>query len=149
VARSGSQTLTEREAQIMGVLWSHRSATAEQVRDLLPDRPHDSTVRTLLRILETKGYVAREGPGRPAHYRALVSQAKAQRSALHSLLIQLFGGSPQALVQRLIDDLKLTPEEFQELAHQPPPKEDPIPARLSARRTRGPGKVGKKERKPS
>jgi len=128
----------------MGVLWSHGSATAEQVRDLLPDRPHDSTVRTLLRVLETKGYAARESPGRPTRYRALVSQAKAQRSALHSLLIQLFGGSPQALVQRLIDDQKLTPEEFRELAHEPLPTEEPIPARVSARRIRGAGK----ERKP-
>ena len=66
MARSGSQALTEREAQIMGVLWSHGDATAEQVREWLPDRPHDSTVRTLLRVLETKGYVVRQGPGRPA-----------------------------------------------------------------------------------
>ncbi len=127
----------------MGVLWSHGSATAEQVRDLLPDRPHDSTVRTLLRVLETKGYVARESPSRPTRYRAVVSQAKAQRSALHSLLIQLFGGSPQALVQRLIDDQKLTPEQFRELALEPTPTEDPIPSRVSARRVRGAGKEGK------
>ncbi|MGC8642381.1 MAG: BlaI/MecI/CopY family transcriptional regulator, partial [Isosphaeraceae bacterium] len=39
MARSGSQTLTEREAQIMSVLWSHGDATAEQVRELLPDQP--------------------------------------------------------------------------------------------------------------
>ena len=57
MARQGSDTLTDREAQIMEVVWSHGDASAEQIRDLLPDRPHDSTVRTLLRILEAKGYL--------------------------------------------------------------------------------------------
>jgi BlaI family transcriptional regulator, penicillinase repressor len=134
VARSGSQALTEREAQIMGVLWSHGDATAEQVREWLPDRPHDSTVRTLLRVLETKGYVERQGPGRPTLYRALVSQAKAQRSALHVLLLRLFGGSPQALVQRLIDDRKLTPEEFLELAREFAQTDEVRPSAPSSRR---------------
>jgi BlaI family penicillinase repressor len=142
--------LTEREAQIMGVLWSHGDATAEQVREWLPDRPHDSTVRTLLRVLETKGYVIRQGPGRPTLYRAVVSQAKAQRSALHGLLLRLFGGSPQALVQRLIDDRKLTPEEFLELARELPQADDsrpPTPG--STRNTRGKRQEGGMKGDPS
>ena len=49
--RSRSNILTEREAQIMDVLWRLGPATAEQVREALPDRPHDSTVRTLLRVI--------------------------------------------------------------------------------------------------
>ncbi|MGC8639785.1 MAG: BlaI/MecI/CopY family transcriptional regulator, partial [Isosphaeraceae bacterium] len=92
------------------------------------------TVRTLLRILETKKYVARVGTGRPTLYRALVSQAKAQRTALHWLLVRLFGGSPQALVQRLLDDRKLTPEEFQELVREFTPTEQPTPPATSIRR---------------
>ena len=141
MARSRSQTLTDREAQIMGVLWTHGETTAEQVREHLPDRPHDSTVRTILRVLETKGYVVR-GPGRPTLYRAFVSQAKAQRSALHALLTRLFGGSPQALVQRLIDDRKLTPEEFQELARELGSAGDPVPPQ-SSRQARGTEEKGK------
>ena len=46
MARSGSQFLTEPEAQIVSVLWSHGDGTAEQVREFLSDQPHDSTVRT-------------------------------------------------------------------------------------------------------
>ncbi len=40
----------------MEVLWNLGSATAEQVREQLPDQPHDSTVRTLLRVLVEKGF---------------------------------------------------------------------------------------------
>lgn len=116
MARPGSDILTDREAQFMDVLWSHGDATAEQIGDLLPDRPHDSTVRTVLRILESKGYVARRGPGRPLVYQAVVSRSKAQRSALRRLLSRLFGGSPQALALRLLEDHHLTPEQFQEIA---------------------------------
>ena len=113
------------EAQIMEILWAHGDATAEQIRELLPDRPHDSTVRTLLRILESKGYVAREGPGRPLLYKAEVSRSKAQRTALQRLLGRLFRGSPEALALRLLEDRHLTPEQFEEIARNasiPPPE---------------------------
>ena len=130
MARPSSDTLTEREAQIMEILWSHGDATAEQIRELLPDRPHDSTVRTLLRILESKGYVAREGPGRPLVYKAEVSRSKAQRTALQRLLGRLFRGSPEALALRLLEDRHLTPEQFEEIARNasiPSPEPRPHP----------------------
>ena len=75
----------------------------------------------------------RHGLGRPTLYRAVVSQAKAQRGTLHGLLIRLFGGSPQALVQRFIDDRKLTPEEFLgELARDLPQTDDVRPPASSS-----------------
>jgi predicted transcriptional regulator len=116
LVRQGSGTLTDREAQIMEVVWSHGEASAEQIRDLLPDRPHDSTVRTLLRILEAKGCLARLGPGRPLRYRAVVSRTKMQRTALRRLLGRLFGGSPQALALQLLEDRHLTPAQLEEIA---------------------------------
>jgi BlaI family penicillinase repressor len=147
VARPSSDTLTEREAQIMEILWSHGEATAEQIRELLPDRPHDSTVRTLLRILESKGYATREGPGRPILYKAVVSRSKAQRTALQRLLGRLFRGSPEALAMRLLEDRHLTPEQFEEIARNasPPPSEPrpnpPSSSRKSpGRRPEGRGK---------
>lgn len=121
MTRSSSETLTDRESQLMEIIWSHGNATAEQIRDLLPDRPHDSTVRTLLRILESKGYVSRQGPGRPIFYKAVVSRSKAQRTALRRLLGRFFGGSPEALALQLLEDRHLSPAQFQRLAraHQP------------------------------
>jgi predicted transcriptional regulator len=122
VPRPSSETLTEREAQIMDVLWSLGEATAERVREALPDRPHDSTVRTLLRVLESKGYAAHEARGKAYVYRAAVARAGAQRTALRSLLARLFDGSAHDLVLRLIEDERLSPEELEEIrkSAQPP-----------------------------
>jgi BlaI family transcriptional regulator, penicillinase repressor len=141
LSRPGAETLTEREAQLMEVLWSHGSATSEQIRELLHDRPHDSTVRTLLRILESKGYVVREGPGRPLVYKAVVSRSKAQRTALHRLLGRFFGGSPEALALRLIEDQHLTPAQLEELART---ATDSFSQRKPSTRPRTPNKGDRK-----
>ena len=47
----------------MDVVWRLGEATAEQVREAMPGSPHDSTVRTLMRVLEAKGYLSHESPG--------------------------------------------------------------------------------------
>jgi BlaI family transcriptional regulator, penicillinase repressor len=115
VSRPSSETLTNREAQLMDVLWNLGTATAEQVREALPDRPHDSTVRTLLRVLETKGYVTHDDRGRAYTYRPAVDRSKAQRTAVRGLVSRLFGNSAQALVLRLLEDEVLTPEQLEEI----------------------------------
>src|SRR4051812_489294 len=115
MVRPVSEIPTEREAQVMAVLWELGRATAEQGREALPGRPHDSAVRTLLRALESKGYVAHDDRGKAYVYRAAVSQAKAQRTALTSLLGRLFGGSAEALLLRLVEDERVTPEQLEEI----------------------------------
>ena len=76
MARPLSETLTRREAQIMEVLWTEGPCPADRIREALPDRPHDSTVRTLLRILETKGCVKHSVQGKAFIYRPAVKRAK-------------------------------------------------------------------------
>jgi predicted transcriptional regulator len=112
------QTLTPRESQIMAVLWKRGEAMADEIRRELPDEPHDSTVRTLLRVLERKGYVKHVKRGKAFVYRPAVRQAKAQRQAILRLVKQFFGGSPEALVLRLLEDEQLTPEQLEELRQQ-------------------------------
>lgn len=116
--RDSSDTLTRRESQIMTVLWELGSATADEVRAALPDEPHDSTVRTLLRVLENKGYVKHNVRGKAYVYRAVVKRASAERKAVRSMLQRFFGGSAEALVQRLIEDEQLTPEQLDQLGRQ-------------------------------
>ena len=65
MARPPEGTLTGREAQIMDALWQLGEATADQVRETLPEPLHDSTVRTLLRVLESKGYWSTRPEARP------------------------------------------------------------------------------------
>jgi BlaI family transcriptional regulator, penicillinase repressor len=115
VARPPSETLTGREAQIMDVVWRVEEATAEQVRAVLADPLHDSTVRTLLRVLVSKGYLAQVSRGKAFVYRAAIGRAGAQRHALGSVLARFFGGSAEDLVLRLIEDERLTPEQLDEI----------------------------------
>ena len=112
MVRPQEEALTAREAQIMDVVWRLGEASAEQVREAMPDAPHDSTVRTLLRVLETKGYLEHESRGKAYVYRARVGREKAQRRAVGSLLSRFFGGSAEDLVLRLIEDERITPEQL-------------------------------------
>ncbi|MBN1343091.1 MAG: BlaI/MecI/CopY family transcriptional regulator [Phycisphaerae bacterium] len=115
MARPPSETLTQRESQIMDVLWDQGQATADQVRTTLPDGPHDSTVRTLLRVLEHKGYVRHKTRGKAYLFIPAVKREQVERKALSTVLKRFFGGSAEALVLRLIEDEQLSPEQLDEL----------------------------------
>jgi len=127
MSRRPSETLTPREAQVMGLLWAAGKATAEDIRQALPDRPHDSTVRTVLRVLIHKGYVKRASGQNTIIYRPAVARAKVERKALRSFLQRFFGGSAQALLVRLVEDEKITPEQVEQLRrkYQPGGKTQP------------------------
>jgi predicted transcriptional regulator len=122
VAQINTEMLTEREAQIMNVLWTLGAAPADEVRAALPGKPHDSTVRTLLRILESKGYVLHDIRGKSYVYRPAVERAQAQRSALRNFLGRLFGGSAENLVLRLIEDEVLTPTQLEQIRKSAQPR---------------------------
>jgi predicted transcriptional regulator len=120
MARPPAETLTGREAQIMDAIWRLGEATAEQVREAMPEPLHDSTVRTLLRVLESKGYLEHEARGKAYVYRAVVERTKAQRRALGSVLARFFGGSAEDLVLRLIEDERISPEQLDALRRRTP-----------------------------
>jgi BlaI family penicillinase repressor len=115
--RPPSELLTDREAQIMEILWDRGQATAEEVRAALADDPHDSTVRTLLRVLKEKGY-ARITGRQPAVYEPAVPRADVQQSAARRLLDRFFGGSADALVMRLLEDEHLSADQLEQLKKQ-------------------------------
>ena len=113
MARPVSDLLTAREAQIMEILWQRGPCTAEMVREALPDEPHDSTVRTLLRILKDKSYVCIRGR-QPAVYEAKIGRVQVQKNATQSLLARFFGGSADALMHRLVEDEELTSAQLEQ-----------------------------------
>jgi BlaI family transcriptional regulator, penicillinase repressor len=115
MARHASEVLTEREAQIMTVLWELGQASSETIREQLAGDPHDSTVRTLLRVLKNKGYVQVIAKSRPTIYRPAIAQSKVQQKAARGLLQRFFGGSAETLVLRLLEDEHLTPEQLEQL----------------------------------
>src|SRR5262249_16992998 len=118
--RRKANPLTEREAEIMDFLWAKGSATADEVRGALTGRPHDSTVRTLLRVLEAKGHVRHDVAGKVYVYRPVMPRAKAERTALRTFLTRFFGGSAEKLVLRLLEEEHLSVAEMQELLRATP-----------------------------
>jgi BlaI family transcriptional regulator, penicillinase repressor len=133
MARPPEETLTGREAQVMDAVWRLGEATADQVREALPEPLHDSTVRTLLRVLESKGYLGHEVRGKAYVYRARVERQKAQRRVLRSVLARFFGGSAEDLVLRLIEDERITPEQLDALRRPAPEARGPGEPRRGTR----------------
>jgi predicted transcriptional regulator len=99
---------TDRELDVMNVLWEHDSATVAEVRAALHDELAYTTVLTILRTLEEKGYVAHDEEGRAHRYKPTVAKLAAERSAVGKLLRKLFRGSPELLLTQLVADRKLS-----------------------------------------
>jgi predicted transcriptional regulator len=95
--------LSRRERQIMDVIYRAGQATATEVLDGLPDPPSYSSVRALLRILETKGHLRHVADGPRYVFLPTLAPDRARRSALRSLLDTFFEGSPEKAVAALLD----------------------------------------------
>lgn len=108
-------SLTNREADVMRVLWDHGPSVVAEVRERLADELAYTTVLTILRTLETKGYVSHEEEGRVHRYFAAVKEQAAQRSALRHLTHKLFNGSAELLFTHLVSDQKLSPEQIRRM----------------------------------
>jgi BlaI family transcriptional regulator, penicillinase repressor len=107
--------LTDREADVMQVLWDHGPSVVAEVRARLRDELAYTTVLTILRTLETKGYVGHREEGRGYRYFPAVQRQAAQRSALRHLLGKLFQGSSEVLFARLVDAGELRPEQIRRM----------------------------------
>jgi len=111
-------TLGDRELDVMTLLWAHGSGTVAEVREALDASLAYTTVLTILRNLEAKGFVRREEEGRAHRYFPKVKQKVAQRNALRRLIDTLFVGSPEALLAQLVDEHDLSPEELCRIARK-------------------------------
>lgn len=110
--------LSRREREIMDILYASGPLTAAQVREQMPSPPGNSAVRAQLRILEEKGHIRHKERGPRYVFSPVVPRAKAQRSALSTLVQTFFGGSPEKAVAALIDDSQsqLSNDELDRLA---------------------------------
>ena len=114
MARAKSPTLTETELRLMDVLWTRGPSTAREVLEALPSgagRAY-STVRTMLGVLEQKGYITHRESGRAFVYEPRVERQEARASAVRHLVRRFFDGSPEQLVLNLIEDENLEPAEL-------------------------------------
>lgn len=100
---TNSRLLTEAELELMVILWEHDSASVREVVDSLTRPRAYTSIATILRILEDKGFARSERVGRTLRYSAAVSRAGYEARNLRHLVAGLFGGNPLALVRRLVD----------------------------------------------
>lgn len=108
-------SFTDRELDVMAVLWEHGSGTVAEVRKALGDPLAYTTVLTVLRTLEEKGHVAHVEEGKAHRYRPLVARKSAGRSALARVVDKLFSGSPELLLTQLVSDRRLGAAEVRRL----------------------------------
>ena len=106
---------TDREIDVMAVLWERGPSTVGEVKTALKDDLAYTTVLTILRTLESKRYVGHAQEGRGHRYFAAVKQQDAQQSALRHLTGKLFKGSAELLFTHLVSDRKLSASQIRKM----------------------------------
>jgi predicted transcriptional regulator len=133
--RTALPLLTRGETDVMRVLWKRRRATVSEVVEEYRRPIAYTTVLTVLRVLEEKGYVVhdKEPSGRANVYRPAVDEQRVQRSHLRDLLDRMFSGRPDEMVNGLLDNERLTRADLEALRR-----------RIDAKLGRGGGRRGDK-----
>jgi BlaI family penicillinase repressor len=110
--------LGELEREVMHLVWLSGPLTADDVRALLARRLTDSTIRTVLRRLEAKGYVRHTVGARAFVYRAAEPRAKVAAQAVKRIVDWFCNGSLEELLLGMVDHAVLDRREFQVLAQK-------------------------------
>jgi BlaI family penicillinase repressor len=109
---NGGQTmkLSESEWQIMNALWKKYPATARELTERLPDNVNwaYTTIKTMLTRLVTKQAIKEEKRGNTSLYEPLISQKKARRRAISTLINQAFDGAVEPMLHFMVRERKLT-----------------------------------------
>jgi predicted transcriptional regulator len=110
--------LSRRERQIMDIIYRLGRATANEVMAELPGEPNSSTVRTQLRVLESKGHVKHQEEGLRYVYMPTVPRQTVRQSALRHMLETFFEGSAEKLLSTLLgpDGTRVPEDELERLA---------------------------------
>lgn len=112
--------LTPLEQLIMDYVWAHPNCTAEACREGITDQRalKDSTIRTILRNLEEKGYAEHTVEGRTFVYRAVDTPRNVAVEAARQLIDRFCGGSVEELLVGLVDHRVLKPADLKRLAEK-------------------------------
>ena len=118
--RQRRKDLTPLEQVLMNYVWSHPECTAEMCREGIARQRvlKDSTVRTILRNLEEKGFVAHTVEGRTFLYRAVDTRRNVAVQAARQLIDKFCGGSAEEFLVGLVDNQVLEPSQLQRLAKE-------------------------------
>jgi BlaI family transcriptional regulator, penicillinase repressor len=108
--------LTRAEDQVMQILWKLEKAVVKDIIEQMPDpKPAYNTVSTIIRILETKGFVDHKAYGKTHEYFPLITKEKYTKFYLNNMIKGYFNGSFNNLVSFFAKENKLTPNEIEKL----------------------------------
>lgn len=108
--------LTPAEEEIMRYFWESGPSTVSDLIDLMEDpRPPHSTVSSIVRILEKKGYLDHKAYGRTYEYFPRIEKRAYQRFSLNKLAAGFFNNSPEELVSFLVKEEKVDVESLKRL----------------------------------
>jgi BlaI family penicillinase repressor len=114
------KALTPLEQFLMDYVWAHPGCTAELCREGVASQRSlkDSTIRTILRNLEEKGYVAHRVDGRTFVYSAVDSKRNVAVHGVQQLIDRFCGGSVEELLIGMVDNQVLEPKQLKRLAEK-------------------------------
>jgi BlaI family penicillinase repressor len=108
--------LAKREEQIMQAFWDLGKAFIRDVVPLLPDpKPHYNSVGTIVKVLEDKGFLARQSTGNMFEYYPLISREDYQKHAMKDIVSTYFGNSYPQMLAYFANEQNLSAEELNEV----------------------------------
>lgn len=113
--RKPSEVFTDKELQIMKIVWQMGEASVKDIQERLPGDPHYNSVLTIIRVLERKGHLVHRAEGKAYFYSAGESREKARARLLRHLVDQVFGGSAPSAVLSLVETGDLTKKDLDEI----------------------------------
>lgn len=110
------QLLTEKETELMNMLWERGPLFIREMVDLFPDpKPHFNTVSTTIRILESKGYVDHEVLGGSHRFHAIADKTVLRSKSLGDVIRNFFGNSYKVAISSLLEEEKISVDEVKEI----------------------------------
>jgi len=108
--------LTKAEEQIMQELWEMGRGFVKDIIDRLPEpKPAYNTVSTIVRILETKGFVSHESFGKSHQYLPKISKEEYKKGITGKLLNNYFDNSPKSMLSYFLEENKLDVKELNDI----------------------------------
>ncbi len=115
MARAKTTGPTERELDILTILWDLGTSSAREVHEALQKEITFSTVQTMLHVMFEKNYLSREKQGRGLVYQAIVKRPEIEQSMVGSLLERVFSGSAMNLVASALSAKPVSKQELAEI----------------------------------
>src|SRR6185503_5653131 len=115
MARKPSELFTDKELEIMKLIWQMGEVTVKDIQEQLPGTQHYNSVLTIIRVLERKGHLVHRAEGKTYFYQAGESKENSHARLLRHLVDQVFGGSAASVVLNLVQEGDLTPKDLDDI----------------------------------